>query len=160
MKKIIIAILVLASFLKIEAAQVQFHANKDAQGVVLSYQVWTWNGPDHGMVITQYTLQEVQVKFPSIFDKAEAGTTKNPDRVFLNYTPEGTIYSIDFQVTSTKLGGGEFELKPKSQPEISGKLNTEALTVKGDIETKTGNDIGGGPIKPTTPPPVEEPVNP
>lgn len=155
MKNIIITILVFASFLKLDAAQVQIHAMKNAAGAHEFYQVWTWNGPDLEMIITRYALSEVQSKFPSIFDKTESGTVNTPDRVFLNYNADGTILSVNFQTVSSKITGGEFEGLIKPQPELSGKVHTEVLLVKGDIETKTGKDIDGGPIKPPAEPPIE-----
>lgn len=133
--KYIYLILLTASLQVFATSQVQISAIKDSQGVTTSYQALSWNGEDGAMIITKYTIQEAQTKFGSLLTKQEAGTSKAPDRVMINYKDDGSLYSVDFQCV------GKFENQPKPQDRLSAQATSDAQTGKQDIETKTGKPI-------------------
>lgn len=125
-------------------------AIKNEQGVVRSYYSTTWNGLDLAPVYTKYTIAEAQSKFVGLVTKTQFGTSVDPHRVILNYNDDGALISAEFHVT-----GAQFERVIVKNGAISNATKVDAVTAKADVETKTGKDVGGGPIKP---PNVETPI--
>lgn len=101
------------------------------------------------MVVTKYTIAEVQTQFGGLLTKGQSGTSGTPDRLILNYGDAGGLKSVEYHVTS-----GTFERVIKKEEAIPVASKTDAVTAKTNVETKIGKDIGGGPIKP----PKEEPL--
>lgn len=127
------------------AAQIQIHAVFQ-EGLLIRYDVYTWNGKDNAMIITKYSIPEAQTKFGKLLDFNEEGTSQKPDRIFLNYDDQGNLVNVVAQVTSVT--AVKFEEAPrKNAADLSTQAQADAVTTKDDIEQKTGKDIGGGDIK-------------
>jgi len=134
--KYLLTLFLLISLEVFATSQIQIHAIKK-DGVLLSYEVYTWNGDDKKMLTTKYSISEAQAKFGKLLQSGEAGTSKTPDRVIINFNDDGSIYKVDFQVLGT------FEAVLKSNSQLSTQAKTDATTGKVDIETKTGKSIKG-----------------
>jgi hypothetical protein len=143
MKKLLILLTFCVLSVSQATSSIQLHAIKDDKGVLKSYRVITWSGPDQSMVITPYTISEAQTKFGALLNKTTSGTSGTPDRLILNYDDAGGLVSAEFQVTS-----GSFEKVTVKGEAIPNTAKVTAGTAKTDVETKTGKDIGGGEIKP------------
>lgn len=144
--KTFLILLLLTSLTCLASSQMQIHAHHDSKGLIDSYEVHTWNGPDQSMIVTKYTIQEAQDKFGKLLNSTEAGTSKTPDRITLIYNDGGELESSTAQVLSVPVDGvvtGKLEDKPKSKAELSEVTKTDAATAKEDVEAKTGKTIDG-----------------
>jgi hypothetical protein len=115
-------------------SQIQIHAEYDSKKVLTGYEVWTWDGPDQAMIRTKYTIEDAESKFGSLLNSQELGTSKTPDRIFLNYDDDGNLKSVTAQVTS--ITAESFETNDKSADTLSAKTVSDAVATKVDVATK------------------------
>jgi hypothetical protein len=135
MKKLFLLLLVLSTPC-FATSQIQINARKDNGGVIVSYDVITWNGPNQDMITTKYTPLEAAQKFPNLISKSESGLSKASERIIQIFNDDGSINKVEFQVVATK-----FERVEKPAEQLSASAVTDCTTIKADVETKTGTPI-------------------
>lgn len=135
--KILFLLIAFLSTISYAGSSIQVHAIKNEQGVIQHYHIITWSGENEAMVVTKYTIAEVQTQFGSLLTKGQSGTSGTPDRLILNYDDDGGLKSVEYHVTS-----GNFERAIKKDDAIPAVSKVDAGTAKTGVETKIG-----GPIK-------------